>query len=165
MIEKIIHPWPAVFDKNSRILILGTMPSPASRKFGYYGHPQNIFWPTLAKVLGKEPPEKNQLARQKFLLENRIALWDVIHACEIEGASDATIRNAVANDFTEIFRVAEIRKVFATGWRATDLFNKLCARKVGREAIYLPSTSPANRSRQMQAEYWEKWGEVAKALK
>ena len=165
MMEAIVHPWPAVFDKHSQILILGTMPSPASRRFGYYGHPQNIFWPTLAKVLNQEPPEANQLARQRFLLANHIALWDVIYSCEIDGAKDATICNVVPNDFREIFTMADIKQIFATGRRATDLFNELCATKVGMKAIYLPSTSPANRFRQMQPEYWKAWQQVANALK
>ena len=107
----------------------------------------------------------NKLARQEFLLANRIALWDVIHSCEIDGAKDATICNVVPNDFREIFITADIKQVFATGRRATDLFNELCAAKVGMEAIYLPSTSPANRFRQMQPEYWKAWRQVADTLK
>ena len=161
---KVIHPWPPVFDKNSRILIVGSLPSPASRKFGYYGHPQNIFWPTLAKVLEQEPPEPNQPARQKFLLNNRIALWDAVHSCEIDGASDATIRDVVPNDFSEIFANAKIEAVFGTGKTATDLFNKFSAEKVGMEAIYLPSTSPANRFMQNKPEFWTAWEKVNQAL-
>ena len=161
---KVIHPWPPVFDKYSRILIVGSLPSPASRKFGYYGHPQNIFWPTLAKVLDQPTPEPNQPARREFLLKNRIALWDAVHSCEIDGASDATIRDVVPNDFSEIFAAAQIEAVFGTGKTATELFNKFSAEKFGKEAIYLPSTSPANRFMQNKPEFWTAWEKVSQAL-
>lgn len=164
MSERVIHPWPAVFDENSKVLILGTMPSPASRKFGYYGHPQNVFWPTLAKVLGQSPPESNQPARQEFLLRNRIALWDVIQSCDIEGASDASISNVVPNDFSNILATAQIEAIFTTGKTATNLFNKLCAKELGVEAKYLPSTSPANCAMWKKREFMSAWREIGVAL-
>ena len=165
MAAKIIHPWAPVFDKNSRILILGTMPSPASREFGfYYGHAQNIFWSTLAKVLGQAEPAANIAARREFLLKNHIALWDVLKSCAIDGAKDATIRQPVANDFSEIFTAADIRAVFAAGHAATNLFNKLCAAKAGTEAMYLPSTSPANRFRQNSPAFWKAWRQLRNYL-
>ena len=164
MSDRVVHPWPAVFDRYSRILIVGSMPSPASRKFGYYGHPQNIFWPTLAKVLDQQPPEPNQPARREFLLKNNIALWDVVNSCEIDGASDASIRNVVPNDFSEIFKTAKIEAVFGSGKAAADLFNKFCAANVGMEAKYLPSTSPANRFMHGKPDYWTAWEQIRDIL-
>ena len=159
------HPWKAVYDKNSRILILGTIPSPKSREAGfYYGHPQNIFWNTLSEVLGKDEPARNMQAMREFLLENMIALWDVLKSCEIKGASDAHIKNATPNDFSDILKTAKIKKIFTTGKMATDLFNKLSAKDMGFTAEYLPSTSPANCGMHKRAEFMEEWKKINKYL-
>ena len=160
------HPWEAVYDKNSKILILGTIPSPKSREVGfYYGNPHNIFWRTVAEVLGKEEPDRNMESMRIFLLENRIALWDVLKSCEIKGASDADIRNAVPNDFRDILKTADIRKVFTTGKTATRLFNTHCAKDTGMEAEYLPSTSPANCGMHGKDEFLAQWGKIKWYLK
>ena len=161
----IEHPWDAVYDKNARVLILGTIPSPKSREVGfYYGHPHNIFWKTIAEVLGKEEPERNMQSMKNFLLENRIALWDVLKSCEIKGASDSHIKNAVANDFSDILRMADIRKIFTTGKAATKLFNQYCAQDAGMEAEYLPSTSPANCGMHRKQAYIDEWKKINKYL-
>ena len=140
----VIHTLEPVYDCNARILILGTMPSPKSREYGfYYSHPQNRFWPVMGELFSSTPPATRE-ERIRFLHSNRIALWDVLHSCQIAGADDASIRETVANDFTPIFEAADIRAVFTTGATATKLFNRLCSEKTGREAVYLPSTSPAN---------------------
>ena len=161
----VLHPWEAVYSENSRILILGTIPSPKSREFGfYYGHPRNIFWSTVAEVLGKDEPARDIDRMREFLIENRIALWDVLHSCEIKGASDAGIRNAVPNDFSAILLAADIRKIFTTGKAATGLFNKYCAKDTGMEAEYLPSTSPANCGKHGRDEFWSQWKRIKNYL-
>ena len=161
----IEHPWDAVYDENSRILILGTIPSPKSREFGFfYGHPQNIFWRIVPEILGKEAPDRNARSMRAFLLDNRIALWDVLKSCEIKGASDAAIKNAVPNDFSGLLRTADIQKIFTTGKTATRLFNKHRAKDAGMEAVYLPSTSPANRGMFKKAEFMEEWGKITRYL-
>jgi len=155
------HPWEPIYDKNSKVLILGTIPSPKSREVGfYYGHPQNIFWKTVAEVLGKEEPDRNMESMKKFLLENRIAVWDVLKSCEIKGASDSHIKNAIPNDFGDILRTANIQKIFTTGKTATKLFNQCCAKDVGMEAEYLPSTSPANRGMQAKQAFMDEWKKI-----
>lgn len=162
---RLLHPWPPVYDAASTVLILGTFPSPKSRQMGFpYGHPQNIFWPTLATVLGQPPPARQATAVKLFALDNRIALWDVLHACDIDGAADASIKNPKANLFAPILAQAKIRAIFTTGKTATTLFNKLCAAEAGMTAIYLPSTSPANRAAQVKAGFLEQWRLVKKAL-
>ena len=144
MNKSVIHTVEPIYDTNSKILILGTMLSPKSREVGfYYSHPQNRFWRTIAEVVGTELPvtieEKIHLLRT-----NRIALWDVLASCEISGADDSSIKDAVVNDFTHLFETADIQAVFTAGKKATDLFKKHCTAKYGFEPIYLPSTSPAN---------------------
>ena len=140
----VTHEFDAFFDKDSRVLILGTIPSPKSREQGfYYGHPQNRFWRVLADVLGEEFPQTVE-ERKGFLKRNHIALWDVLESCEIKGASDVSIRNARPNDMNRILQAADIRAIFATGAKAAQLYKKLCFPECGVEAVRLPSTSPAN---------------------
>ena len=140
----VTHEFDAFFDKDSRVLILGTIPSPKSREQGfYYGHPQNRFWKVLADVLDEEFPQTVE-ERKGFLKRNYIALWDVLESCEIKGASDVSIRNARPNDMNRILQEADIRAIFATGAKAAQLYKKLCFPECGVEAVRLPSTSPAN---------------------
>ncbi|HOO22477.1 MAG TPA: DNA-deoxyinosine glycosylase [Clostridia bacterium] len=136
----IYHPIKPVFDENSKVLILGSFPSPKSREAGFfYGHPQNRFWKVMSLIFDAEIPDDIE-GKKAFLLQNGIAMWDVINSCEIVGASDSTIANATPNDFETIFSVADIRAVFTTGATATRLYKQL----TGRESICLPSPSPAN---------------------
>ncbi len=141
----VTHEFGAFFDKDSRVLILGTIPSPKSREQGfYYGHPRNRFWKVLADVLGEKVVPQTVEERKKFLKRNRIALWEVLESCEIKGASDVSIRNARPNDMNRILQAADIRAIFVAGTKAAKLYKKLCLPTCGVEAIQLPSTSPAN---------------------
>ena len=165
MLSKVVHPWEPIFDEKSRVLILGSIPSPKSRENGfYYGHPQNIFWVTLAKLFGIEPPADDPFHKTEFLLENNIAIWDVLHSCDIDGASDLSIKNTVPNKFKPLIEKSQISSVFTTGKKATELFNSLCEDEAGIKSIYLPSTSPANRGQQAKAEFWELWNQVKLAV-
>lgn len=149
--EHIIHSIEPVFDAESRVLILGTMPSPKSREVQfYYGHPQNRFWRVLAAVLGEEVPQSVP-EKKTMLLRHRIALWDVLAECEITGASDSSIRNPVANDLAVILGHAPVQAVFTTGATAWKLYTRLQKPHTGIEAVRLPSTSPANCAVKMEA--------------
>ena len=140
----MLHPIDPVFDKDSRVLILGSFPSVRSREEGFfYGHPQNRFWKVTARVFGEEVP-KTVEEKKAFLLRNHIALWDVIGSCDIEGSSDASIRNATVNDISHILKTARIKAVFLNGRKAYSLYQKYMYPDVKREGICLPSTSPAN---------------------
>lgn len=140
----IIHEIEPVFDAESRVLMLGTMPSPKSREQGfYYGHPQNRFWKVLAAVLDAEVPQTIPKKKQ-LLLTHHIALWDVLASCTIAGASDASIRNPKPNDIAQLCAAAPIEQIFCTGAKATQLYRKLCEPAVHLPCEQLPSTSPAN---------------------
>lgn len=142
--EYITHNFAPVFDEHSRILMLGTMPSPKSRETGfYYGHPRNRFWKVVSDVC-EEPLPATKEEKIAFLLSRRIAVWDVLAGCEICGADDSSIRNPQANDMNIILARADIRAIFATGTKAHQLYQKHCRPKTGMEAVLLPSTSPAN---------------------
>lgn len=152
------HPFPPLYDKNSKILILGSFPSVKSREQNFfYGHPQNRFWKVVATVLEKEIPTTIEEKRE-FLLSSNIALWDVIASCEITGSSDSSIKNVVANDLTEILETANIKKIFVNGKTAEKYYNRYIKNKIGRDAVCLPSTSPANAMWNVESlvEEWEK---------
>jgi hypoxanthine-DNA glycosylase len=161
----IKHPLGPICDSRSKVLILGTFPSPKSREaLFYYAHPQNCFWATLAFVLGEEIPAPDPASKTAFLLRNRVAVWDVIHSCAIEGSSDSSIRDPVFNKFRPLIEASGISAVFTTGKKATGLFNAHCSGEAGMEAVYLPSTSPANRAYRGRAEFTEQWMRVRGAL-
>ena len=138
------HNFDPVYDKKSRILILGSFPSVKSREIAfYYGHPQNRFWKVLGSVFNEEVP-KDIEGKKSFLLKHHIALGDVIKSCDIVGSSDSKISNVVINDLNLIFQEANIEKVFINGTKAYELYMKYGYEKYKKEAIKLPSTSPAN---------------------
>lgn len=142
--EQVFHTIPPVYDETSRVLLLGTMPSPKSREAGfYYGHPQNRMWKVLGQVFGEETPMGTE-ARRAFLLRHHIAMWDVLAACTIRGAEDSSIADAVPNDIRPILAEAPVEIIYTTGRKAFTLYRKYLQPVTGREAIWLPSTSPAN---------------------
>ena len=140
----LIHPIEPVFDQNARVLVLGSFPSVKSREAGfYYGHPQNRFWKVLAGLY-HEPVPQTTPDRSAFLLRHGVALWDVIHSCEITGSSDASIRNVTVNDLHRILDQAPIQSIFVNGRKAEQLYQRYLEPQLHRTAVCLPSTSPAN---------------------
>ena len=154
-----VHPIEPVYDENSKILILGSFPSVKSRETGFfYGHPQNRFWKVMAAIFKEEVPGK--IAEKKdFLIRNHVAVWDVIASCEITGSSDASIKNVVANDLGRILNTAEIRQIFVNGKTAEKMYHKYTLPVTGREAICLPSTSPANAAWSVE-KLTEEWKQI-----
>ena len=174
--EVVTHPIPPVWSPESEVLLLGTMPSPASRRLGfYYMHPQNRFWRVLPLVFGEPPLLPNNAAdrdaavsgRRDFLIRHRIALWDVLSSCEISGAADSSIRRESPNDFSEILAGSRIRIVFFTGKAAQALWKRRCAAlyepQFSLETRCLPSTSPANARFSLES-LVEAYGEIRSAL-
>ena len=140
----IQHPFPPLYDAQSEILSLGSFPSVKSREQQFfYGHPQNRFWRVTAAVCGDEIPV-TVAEKRAFLLRHHIALWDVIASCEITGSSDSSIRNVVPNDLTPILAAADIRQIYVNGGTAAKYYDRCQKPVLHRDAIRLPSTSPAN---------------------
>ncbi len=140
----LAHPIAPVFDKDSKVLILGSFPSVKSREEGFfYGHPQNRFWKVTSQVFGEELPVTID-EKKAFLIRNHIAVWDVIGSCEIEGSSDSSIRNVTVNDLSVILDTADIRAIFLNGKKAEQYYKKYIFPALKRDAVCLPSTSPAN---------------------
>ncbi len=160
--SRVTHEFPPLFDEHSRVLILGTIPSPKSRERGfYYMHPQNRFWRMLSAVLGEDIPTDIE-GRKMMCLHHGVALWDVLESCDISGASDSSIKNTVPNDLGRIFSAAEIRAVFTTGKKAHELYQKHFGSDPHPE-ICLPSTSPANRT-VSEANMLEEYRRIAEYL-
>lgn len=142
--EHVVQPFAPVYDENSEILILGSLPSGKSREAGfYYGHPQNRFWKVVAAVFGQAEPV-TVAEKKAMLLSCRVAVWDVIESCDIIGASDSSVKNAAPADVASLLKETGIRRVYVNGALAGRLYDKFLAPKTGIEAVKLPSTSPAN---------------------
>ena len=142
------HPFKPIFDKNSKILILGSFPSVVSRKFGfYYANPQNRFWRVLAQILNAPPPASTE-EKIEFLLARRIAIYDAAISCEIKGSSDAKMTAVLPANLEPIFSGARIVQVFANGGKAHEICEKYLKTQVlnatGKPPLKLPSTSSAN---------------------
>ncbi len=154
----IFHPIEPVFNSDAEILILGSFPSVKSREQGFfYGHRQNRFWKVIAYLCGRDEPQSID-EKKKLLQSNGIAVWDVIHSCDIKGSSDSSITNVTVNDISKILNAADIRGIFANGARAYDLYMKYIFPENRVRAVKLPSTSPANASWSQDA-LIEKWSE------
>lgn len=142
----MIHTFEPVYDQKSKILILGTFPSVKSRESGfYYQHPQNRFWKVISALAGE--PSPGTIEEQKtLLLENHIAVWDVVYSCDINGSSDSSIKNVVPNDIRALLGKTAIKTIYANGGKAFELYNRYCYEMTDKAIIKLPSTSPANAS-------------------
>ena len=141
---KLDHPFGPLYDENSRVLILGSFPSVRSREQNFfYGHPQNRFWKGVAAVFGQPVPQTVE-EKKLLILDNRLALWDSIASCEITGSSDASIRNVRANDIGVILNSCSIERIYCNGRKSHEMYQRYIEPETGREAVCLPSTSPAN---------------------
>ena len=133
-----------VFGPGSRALILGSWPSPESWRQGfYYGHPRNRFWPLLARLCAAPVPGTVEQKRA-LILQNGLALWDVLERCTVTGAADASIKDPVPVDLAALLEQAPVAAVFCNGATAFRLYEKMLRPVSGLAAVRLPSTSPAN---------------------
>ena len=137
-IKHVVHPFLPIYDENSEILILGSFPSVISReKNFYYANKNNRFWKVMSILFQEDIQDKAE-----FCLKHYIALWDVIHSCEIIGSSDSSISNVIVNDIESLISKTNIRKIFFTGKKAEELYKKYIACDIAY--VGLPSTSSAN---------------------
>ena len=140
------HTIKPYYNKDSKVLILGSFPSRKSREEGfYYAHPQNRFWKILSHIYNEEITDK-----KFFLKKHHLALFDVCASCEIAGSSDASIKEVVPNDISKILQESRITHIILNGKTATRLYNKFM-KNISIEVISLPSTSPANAAFSLEA--------------
>ncbi len=158
--QRLSHGFGPFVNEDSRILILGSFPSVKSREAAFfYGHPRNRFWAVLAAVCGGETPGTLE-EKHAFLRRNRIALYDVIESCSIEGSADSSIRDAVPADIGAILAAGQIEgRIFVNGGKAAALYKKLIEPSLGLPATALPSTSPANAACSLDA-LTARWAEA-----
>lgn len=139
----IIRGFQPVFDARSKLLILGSFPSVKSRAVSfYYGNRQNRFWKTLSDFFGEKIGDTAE-EKQRFVLSHRIALWDIVTECEIDGSSDASIRNYRIADLKEVLDHAKVEYIFLNGKKALEIFVSVYG-DIAVPFRLLPSTSPAN---------------------
>lgn len=140
----IKHPFPAVVDSKSRILILGSVPSIKSVENNfYYMHPKNRFWKVLSAIFGVDLYSATVDERISFLLKNKIALYDSVEECDIEASKDSAISNVVPADIPSLVAKSEISHIFCNG--KASLYYLLSAYPEYESiTTLLPSTSPAN---------------------
>lgn len=160
--EHVCHTFRPVYDRESKILILGSLPSMKSREAGfYYGHPQNRFWKVLAAVLSCPVPVTTK-DKVRMLLIHHIAVWDVIASCDIVGSSDSSIKNVVPADIGMVLRETAVRRIYANGRKAESLYRNYIFPETKMPAIALPSTSPANAAFSLER-LTELWGQELRA--
>ncbi|MCR5808771.1 MAG: DNA-deoxyinosine glycosylase [Clostridiales bacterium] len=148
--DRLSHPFPPVYNERSRVLILGSFPSAASREvMFFYGHKRNRFWKVLGLVFGEEVPQDIE-GRKRFLLDHGVALWDSIASCSIEGSSDSSIRDVTPNKISELLNEAPIEKIFCNGKTSHACYEKYVYPETGIHAFALPSTSPANAAKSLE---------------
>lgn len=144
--EAALRGLPPVIAADSRLLLLGSFPGRASLAAGhYYAHPRNLFWPILGEVIGAPLADWPFGRRYEAVLAARLAIWDVYGACRREGSLDSAIREAAANDFAALRRLApRLRAVLFNGKTAGRFEPQF--RAAGYRTRVLPSTSPAHAS-------------------
>lgn len=137
------HNIKPVYNKDSKILILGSFPSVKSREEEFfYAHPQNRFWKVISTITNYPLP-KTVKEKKEMLLESHIAVFDVIESCDIVGSSDSSIKNVKVNDLKVIIDNSKIKKIFLNGGTAFNLYKKY-NKDIDISYKKLPSTSPAN---------------------
>ena len=142
--NRIEHPFPPLYNQDSRVLILGSFPSVKSREqMFFYGHPQNRFWRVIAAIFDEEVPATID-EKKALILNHRLALCDSIASCQIKGSSDASIQNVKANDIGMILDKCNIENIYCNGRKSHEMYCRYIQPDSGREAVCLPSTSPAN---------------------
>ena len=154
--EHIVHPFSPFFFEDSRVLIVGSLPSVKSRENGfYYGHPQNRFWKMLALIFCEGIPQSTE-EKKNFLRLHKIAVYDSIKECIICGSSDSSIRSVVPSDIKSIVENSKVKKILANGKTAAKYFLKYQDENLCSMLKTLPSTSPANASFSLEklAEIW-----------
>ena len=138
--------------EDSMILVLGSMPGQKSlEEHQYYAHPRNSFWPVMYTLFNSKDNLDYEQKKQ-LLLDNKIALWDVLRECYREGSLDSDIDQTTikVNDFKNFFKQHKnINAIFFNGTKAEQLFRKAVLKelKESYQALNyfrLPSTSPAH---------------------
>lgn len=157
--QHIVHSIPPLFNSDSRILILGSLPSVKSREaMFFYGHPQNRFWKMISLVFGEPFPQSVE-EKKKLVLKHNLAMWDAIYSCDIIGSSDSSIKNVTPTDLKRIVDHSKVEKVLCNGKTSGKYYEQYQMKELGIRAEVLPSTSPANAACSLE-KLVDIWGEA-----
>ena len=139
-----ISSFPPIVSKDSKILILGSVPGIKSLEMQeYYAHPQNKFWKILFEIF-QEDFTLNYFEKLNFLQRNHIAVWDVIDSCERKGSLDTEIRNENHHNIVQLLEdFPSIKVIFCNGQKSFRTLGKILPQDFKIPIFVLPSTSPA----------------------
>lgn len=152
----IEHPLKPLYNSESKTLILGSFPSVKSRELNFfYAHPQNRFWKVIASIYNSPLPTTIE-EKTRLILDNNLALYDVIYSCEIQSSADSTIKNVTPSNLTKVIKNSKIDRVFVNGKTAEFYYKKYTEKALNIKAECLPSTSPANANFTLE-KLIEKW--------
>ena len=141
--SELVQGFDPVYDKDSKVLILGSFPSVKSRRVEfYYGNPQNRFWLVVCSYFGESIPESTE-SKREFLKRRNIALWDIVTECRIVGSQDATIKNFKVADLKTLLQNSKIGFIILNGSKAFSIFREHYT-DIHTGYCKVPSTSPAN---------------------
>lgn len=155
-------------NEKSEILILGSMPGVKSLdEQQYYAHPQNRFWKLMEMFC--KVYNLNKLTYQdklQILLENKIALWDVLQSCNRNGSLDSNIQNEIPNNIPELLeKFPNIKIICLNGNKSYSAFKKYFPDLLKKYSCHrMPSTSPANARYKLEDLYRE-WSEAIYFIK
>ncbi|HHU28936.1 TPA: DNA-deoxyinosine glycosylase [bacterium] len=159
MKRHVVHPYSPVIHQESKVLILGTVPSLKSIENGfYYGHPQNRFWRIMSYLFNVDFVNASIKEKQKYLLANNVALYDVVYSCDIDGSDDNKITNIVPIDLDNLLKNTKIKHIFLNGQSCFKIFKKYFPHYLGIVSV-LPSSSPRNVSYNFE-KLIERWKEI-----
>ncbi|HET8808354.1 MAG TPA: DNA-deoxyinosine glycosylase [Methylophaga sp.] len=158
MSESLAQSFDWLAAPKAQILIIGSMPGIASlQQQQYYAHPRNAFWPIMQQIF--DWPDLDYTNRCQALINENIALWDVLRSCRRRGSLDSNIDSSSleVNDFEAFFRQhPKITKVLFNGGKAAQLFQRHVKTTARISMQQLPSTSPAHAAMSFQDKL-EKW--------
>jgi TDG/mug DNA glycosylase family protein len=128
----------------------------------YYAHPQNRFWPLIARLCHEAAAPDSYAARLSLLKDNGFALWDVLKLCRRQGSLDSAITDEEPNDVSRLLSdYPAIKTVAFNGTKAYASFKKHFPQILADNSyrfVRLPSTSPANASWRFDA-LFKDWSE------
>ena len=137
------HSFAPLINPQSQTLILGSLPGVESlREQQYYAHQQNTFW-RIVYTIYEENLDVDYSRRCKFILSNRLALWDICSSAKRIGSSDNKIIDIEPNDIAGLLdEYPNIQRIVFNGRKAEKEYRRYFG-KLTIPAIYVPSTSPA----------------------
>lgn len=144
MMDKGLKP---IIENNSKILILGSLPSKQSiRNQRYYDNKSNQFWKLISSVFENKCIDfQNYDEKISFLKKHNIALWDVLKKAQRYGSLDNNIKNEKYNDLKTLLTNSNINDIYVNGRKAERSLKKYTKdNSLNIEYKYLPSSSNLN---------------------